>query len=204
MKVFLDEQQIEVERESLRAAMSAAIGIANGAGRVVIEVYADGEPLPSHLLDEPSDDPLSYGELRFTSAIPSVMVQQILLDAADALDRVREDQDSASAQIQAGQLADARRSLEQVVALWQLVVLAVQRGGALLDRDLTAIMAGDPPTPIKDRIGALRTDLEGLASALGDEDWSALSDNLEDEMGSRVEEWQAALKTMADEVAKAG
>ncbi len=204
MKVFLDEQQIEVERPSLRAAMSAAIGLANGEGRVVIEVYADGEPLPSHLLDEPSDEPLSYAELRFASAIPSVMVQQILLDAADALDRVREDQESASAQIQAGQLSDARRSLEQVVSLWQLVVLAIQRGGALLDRDLTAIEAGDPPRPIADRIGTLRTDLEGLAAALGDEDWSALSDSLEDDMGAQVDDWQDALKIMADEVAKAG
>lgn len=204
MKVFLDEQQIEVKRPSLRAAMSTAIGLANGAGRVVIEVYADGEPLPSHLLDEPSDEPLHYDELRFTSAIPSVMVQQILLDAADALDRVREDQESAASQIQEGRLSDARRSLEQVVSLWQLVVLAVQRGGALLDRDLTAIKAGDPPTPIADRIGTLRTDLESLAAALGDEDWSALSDALEDDMGVQVEDWQDALKIMADEVAKSG
>ena len=204
MDVYLDQQQLALERPTLRAAFDEAIRLSGEAGRVIVEIHADGEPLSAELLSNPPDEMLDAAELRFLTAEPRMMVREILMQAADALDQAQGDQQSAAEQIHKGDLDTARRLLEQSVSLWQMVLLAVQRGGELIEVDLLELEAvgadGAGAGPVRDRVGKLGEDLTEIMRALENEDWSTLSDMLEDEMSSQCGLWRDTLRGIATTV----
>jgi len=204
MDVYLDQQRITIERPTLRAAFDEAIRLSGEAGRVIVEIHADGEPLSGELLSNPPDEMLEAAELRFLTAEPRMMVREILMQAADALDQAQGDQQTAAEQIHKGDLDTARRLLEQAVSLWQMVLLAVQRGGELIEVDLLELEAVGPDGagagPVRNRVGKLGEDLTEIMRALENEDWSTLSDMLEDEMSSQCGLWRDTLRGLATTV----
>jgi len=200
MIVYLDGERIEPDRDTLRGAFESAIKQADASGRIVVEIHADGEPIPDEFIADPPESASGFTELRFVSAEPRSMVRTLLLDAADALDTVKSDQQSAAEAIQGGRLDDARKTLERAVGVWSAVITGVHQGSSMVGLDLESVSAGNPPMPYAQHVEQLENELRAVVRMISDEDWSSLSDSLEDELTELTERWRELLHALADRV----
>lgn len=198
MKVYLDNEPMELDSSSLRAAFGSAVELANGRGRVIVDVLIDGAPVPGDMIADPPDEPMAGDELRFTSAEPRAMVRETLLDAVEALDQVVVHQQEVAELVMAGKIEAVRASLESVVGIWQAVVLAIQRGSELLEIELDAMRVEGEPLSV--RISGLSERLGEVIRAVDRQDWSALADTLAFDMCEQAGAWQTMLRDLAQSI----
>lgn len=198
MKVYLDDEPMELDTPSLRDAFSSAVELAGTRGRVIVDVLIDGTPVPGDLIADPPDEPMAGDELRFTSAEPQAMVRETLMDAVDALDQVCGQQRSAGDLVMAGRVEAVPEALEQILGIWQAVVLAVQRSTELLGLDLDSLEFGG--LPVRDQIKAMGGHLSEMIRAVDQRDWSALGDALSFDLCEQAERWQGMLGELARQV----
>ncbi len=200
MQVFLDNEPLSVTRPTLKSAFGAAIELAQGRGRVIVEVVADGKPVDGPLLADPPDDPLDGGELRFTSVEPWSMVYEIMHESAEALESASEHQRRASEHILDGKLDEAREDIEVAMGIWQQVVMAIQRSGQLLEIDIESLRFGEPPIALGERVKGLANHLTTLTQGAQNEDWSSMSDLLAYELEEEAENWREIVVSLAKAV----
>ncbi|GJM18768.1 MAG: hypothetical protein DHS20C14_09810 [Phycisphaeraceae bacterium] len=203
MKVYLDNEPLDVPAEGVRGAIAAAKADAQGRGRIVVEVQADGAPAPAGLIEDPPEDDAGVTELRFLSASPGPFVRETLIEASGALEAAQADQTAAAERIQSGSVSDAIEPLQQVLALWSIVRDVVERSGALLGVDVGAVEAagedgGDTITG-EACINELAERLVELKTAVASEDWAGVSDVLAYEMGGLADRWRVLLDQLARE-----
>ena len=202
MKTFLDDQPVEVDRPTLAAAISAGVARAEGSGRIVVEIHADGRRLGDDELDPPSDEEAGLGEVRLVSAEPRSLVRVTLFDAADALEQIAGDHVEAARLIHQGELPAALERLGFIVQVWQAVRDAVEKGPALLGVGLDSLDLGDADLP--GSATDLAADLERLKSGLARQDWSEVGDLLEFDLVEQASRWRGLLRALADGLAAAG
>jgi len=202
MKTYLDDKPVEPDRPTLAAAISAGVARAEDAGRIVVEVHADGRRLADDELDAPSDEQSGLGEVRMVSAEPRSLVRVTLLDAADALEQIAGDQVDAAQHVHKGELPEALERLGFIVQVWQAVRDAVDKGPALLGVALDAIdLEG---ADIQASAAELATQLEQLKVALARQDWSEVADLLEFDLVEQAARWRGLLRALADGLAGTG
>lgn len=200
MQVFLDNEPLSVNRPTLKSAFGAAIDLAQGRGRVIVEVVADGRPVAGPLLADPPDDPLEGDELRFTSVEPWSMVYEIMHESAEALESASEHQRRASEHILDAKLDEAREDIEAAMGVWQQVITAIQRSGQLLDIDIESLKVGDPPIALGERVKGLARLLTTLTQGVKGEDWSSIGDLLAYELEEESENWREIVVSLAKAV----
>lgn len=195
--MFLDNRPLEADDTSLSAALDAARAAAERGGRIIVEVIADGAPAPDADLHNPagvSRRPYA-GELRFVSESPRALVGEALLNAADAVAAIRIKQNEAADLLHRSEPENAVALLGEAVTLWQMVRRALDEGGRLLDTSML-----DAP-----ELAGLGEDLarrlNAIRAALASQDWSALGDELDDEMDAHAGRWADALGKLAGHVA---
>lgn len=198
MRAFLDDTPLSCERETMRSAFDAAVAGAHESGRLIVDVLADGQPVPHDQLSEPSDEPTS-SEFRFVTAEPATMVAKVLREASSATEQVAEAQAAAAASLHSGQMEEARAGLEQVVLIWQAIMQAVGRGSELVGRPIASEDLGDGRT-LDAASQTLKGDLESLAASLSSQDWSALADTLEYDLAEHAKSWADLLTTAAERI----
>lgn len=192
MQAFLDDHPLSTDRPTLAAALRAASHEAKRHGRIVVEVFVDGQQAADDLLERPPDEPMS-GEVRLVSVDPRSLVRETLQDCVQALETANQEQLRCAEFIQSGRTEDALSPLSHAVETWQAVRDALERGSALLlgSASLDASLLGN-------LLEALAVRLEEIRSALAREDWSALADVLAYDMPEQVERWKSALGELAD------
>lgn len=191
MKVYLDERAMEGEFGSVASAIRSAAESADQAGRVVIEIAADGGPIDPALLDSPPEDHTAgLNELRFVSAPLSEFVQTTLQDAIPVLDEIRNDSAKAAELIQGGEVESALEPLERARASWRLVLDVVEKSSMLLGVERAAPVGGEGCGSIADAEAQLAKSLIEVKRAVTEQDWSALSDELAYEVPGQVEAWK--------------
>lgn len=202
MQAYLDSVPFVTARPTVQAALEEAVRRASGAGRIIVEVKCDGRVLSEAELEFPSDHPGRFAEVHCLSANPRAMVRDVLLDAREALEGLGSAQADAARAIQTGDLTRARSLLEGVVSTWQAVVAALSRGCALVDLDLDTLhaKAGEPSAAELARSLAQR--LRSVSAALVREEWSALADEVELDLGEQAARWGALLGRVVDDLGK--
>lgn len=198
MRVTMDGQTVTDHAAGIAQALDLVRRKAHELGRLVIEVSADGQPA-GELLDRMPQDTAGVSELGVTTAEKSLFLRETLLDARDTLERTRADQQSAAAQIDSGEVAQALQALRAIVEGWQLVRSVVDQAAALLGVPLHQLRAGD--TPGDEVIRALAGDLVALRDAVSREDWSALSDTLACDLDARADQWLGLIAVLTDRAA---
>jgi len=204
MRVWLDNAELtDVAGAGLRGALEAASAAAAANGRVIVEVWADGQPVSNEALADPSPDPGAHAEVRLTTAEPRSLVAVTLHDAADAVDSVRTPQGEAASDVQGGRFDQALAGLGQVLAIWQAAHDAVQNGAALVGLDLNAV---EFETPGGGREGVIAR-VESLAGKLGElkrsvteQDWTGVSDVLAYDLEEEASAWGVMLRALGDRV----
>ncbi|MEM7755591.1 MAG: hypothetical protein AAF297_08135 [Planctomycetota bacterium] len=201
MQVFLDDQPLTVEPATVARAIECARDTAQTHGRVVVEVNADGAPIDSALLDEPPADDAGIGELRMTSVDLAAFVSVTLSDAADALKASAKDRTDAADAIDQGRMDLAGGALSGLLGVWAMARDVLDKSGQLLGTDPSALSVPDPEGGTVS--GAACVDglvrvLGEIKSAVGDEDWSHVSDLLHDELDEQARQWELLLRAFSE------
>jgi hypothetical protein len=203
MRVTLDGVNLVVPKASLRAALGAAIEAAEAQGAIIVEVRGDGQPISDDLLSEPPDDRAVFELIELSSANPKRLVSKTLRDAAEALDQLAQDQQSAFQLIQQGHISEGLQSLQGVFSLWDMVRDVVLRGSQVTGIDLVNLESLPgivDKQPMKLCLAALAQSLRELKSAVDSEDWSRVGDIVGYGLDSLQRNWRAVLTALAEYV----
>ena len=200
MQTYLDNKQIGPDHSTFAAGLQAAADEAAKSGRVIVEALLDGAAVADDILERPPHESLGT-ELRLTSVEPRTLVRVTLMDAADALDSARHEQQRSAELIQSGKIEDALPALSAAIQTWQAVRDAVEKSAALLQMPLDSISmpggASGTDTLIE-LIGALAGRLEEVKRSLAAEDWSALADVLAYDLGEQSQRWKIVLTSLSE------
>lgn len=194
--MFLDNRPLEAEDTTLSAALDAARANAERGGRIIVEVLADGAPAPDADLRDPAAvarRPYA-GELRFVSESPRALVGDALLNAADAVTAIRGKQNEAANLLHRGEPENAVAILGEAVNLWQMVRRALDESGRLLG---ASMLASPELSGLADELSRR---LNAVRDALTVQDWSALGDELDEEMDAHAARWADALGALAGRI----
>jgi hypothetical protein len=205
MKVMLDNTPLEVTPDSVADALIAGRDAAEAAGRLVIEVHADGSPLPVEMLDEPPTDNAGFTEIKLISTRPGPFIQTTLLDASDLLVEIRKAQAQAVESFQTGHIEDGVPALQHALGSWTLIRDVVEKATTLCRMEPSTVVV--PTAEGSTRTGAtyidgLAHDFELVRLALEKQDFTALADVLEGELDTQAEAWMDFLKAMAAHAAE--
>lgn len=195
MKATLDGQSLTIDRPSLAAALEAGATSAREQGRIIVEVFLDGQPVQGEALGEPSDEALDAGHIEMTSTDPTSLVRVTLFDAADAMDSAKDEHAACAEMIHRGDIGAAMGSLGQLLSTWQAVREAIAHGGAAIGQPLSDY-AGEGK--LDERTEALSKQLDDLKRAVGDDDLSTVADLLEDDLRAEAGLWADTLRHIAD------
>lgn len=193
MRVTLDGQCVVEQADSLRDALGVAGDRAQELGRLILEVHADGQPLPPQSLETPEAhaDPIS--ELALVSADPYAFGLNILHESAEAVDLALTRQIETADQMEQGEPKDAFESLAAGLAIWDMVQQAVGR-----TREIAPPANEELAAKIDDHISRLRDELLAVRSSIECEDWAGLGDTLRFDLAELGTSWSSLLREWAD------
>lgn len=201
MRAYLDDRPLELDGQSLTAAVVAGKRAADERGRLIIEVWADGEPAPASDLSEPPATEPYAGEVRFVSVEPREVVASALEEAAQNLTLAAEPQSRAAEALARGEMGEAMQDVGLCLQAWESARKAVHDGSAVLGV-APAALTGDPASgaacakAIDDLLRALRE----VQRAMTEKDIASLSDALAYDLGELGETWVGLLQEMASSV----
>jgi hypothetical protein len=196
MRVLLDDAPCDVTADSVMAAVAAAAALAEGHGRLIVEVIVDGQSWTGDDLDVESKDASSVSEVRLTSAQPLELVCQTLNDAADALidaDRLHK---SSAELLQAGRTPLAMEQLGEAFSILSSVQQATTMSAQLTRVDLDSFAVGfgsQAPTTAAIVIEQLNEQLRAIRASLDTGDVAALADSLLYELPDVIRQWSHLL-----------
>ena len=195
MKATLDGQDLSPSQPSLAAAIEAGATRAREQGRIVIEVFVDGQPVDGQGIDSASDEPLDGQHIEMTSTDPASLVRVTLFDAADAMDGSKDEHAACAEMIHRGDVSQAMASLAQLLGTWQAVREAIIQGGAAMGQPLGRY---DATESLESRTEALSKQLDALKRAVADDDLPAVADLLEEDLRTEAGLWADTLRHIAD------
>ncbi len=208
MKIYLDNEPMDVPTPTVAAAIQAARQAAESRGRIVVEAQGDGAPLPAGVIDAPPADDAGLRELRFLSAVPGPFVRETLLEASGALEAATADRQAAADRIQGGSISEAIEPLQRVLETWSVVGDVVERSGAMIGVDVACVdvpaSGARAATTGEACIQELAGRLAELKGALAGQDWAGVSDLLAYEMDGLTDRWRGLLDQLASEAMEAG
>ena len=170
--------------------------------RVIVDVFLDERRLDEEAIHRlvvgSAREDLVGEELRFVTADPHDLAGETFEHAADVLDQLATLHGDAAAQLQAGRIPDALKSLQDALGLWGDARQGVAQATALIGLDVESLAFTDPAA-----VGALQSLAASLAeikSTVARQDWTALADALAYEMDPVVIGWRALLRELSDRV----
>lgn len=203
MKVLLDQTLLDITPASVAEALMAGRDAAEAAGRLVIEVHADGSPIDIALLDQPPTDTAGILELKMISTPPGPFIRTTLLDAADLLEQIRIAQAQAVEQFQTGHIEDGVPSLQHALGSWTLVRDVVDKAASLGTIEPSAVIVNTPDGSTRTGatyIDGLARDLDAVRIALEKQDFTVLADVLDGDLDTQAAHWIDFIKALADSV----
>jgi len=198
MRVLMDDMPCELDTATIGRALAAAAAHAAGRGRIIVDVFIDGERWAGDSFAGREEASLVAHELRFVSSNPGALVAQALTDSEEALHEADELQRQAAQLIQCDDMAAALESLGQAIGLWTNVQQAIIDGAALLGLTLDSVQVGEEG--IAAIIHRLNQRLHSLKRSLQARDPVTLADTLLYDMPEVVDEWQGVLAAMRDRI----
>ena len=193
MLIFIDNQPLATPAPltTLGAALAA---VRERAGdRLVVEVEADGSPVPGEDLSQPPSTSPYAGVLRFKTADATTLLRDSLMYASGAVRDLRPRQIAAAELIQASHTSEAMAALTEVLSCWEQAKQVIQLAGSLG----VAVPAGLGDAEITRAVTELGRSLEEIRRSLRDQDWSSLSDVLAYDMPGLSDRWGTMLGELA-------
>lgn len=196
MRLILDEIQHEVTADSIGDAITAAAGLAEQGGRIIVDVIVDGATWSLDQLNSKELAGAGADEVRCVSEDPCVLARGVFTDAGLTLDEVDARHREAADLLQAGKRAEAMAPLSDAVNMWLTVQQAVELGTRTI-----AAFAAESDEPALDAtimpvLKQTNDHLMTLRTAITDDDEVVMADLLLYELPAIVIEWRALLLTL--------
>jgi hypothetical protein len=188
MKVYLDGTPLTDPGETLGQVLDAARGSAGE--RLIVEVLADGTPVPAEHIRTPPPDAPYASEMHLTTADPGMMLRFTMQEVADALDRSAAAHEQTAELLQQGDTVNAMQHMGALLEVWGQLTHTVN-----IVRELTE---GSDIAPDAE-VAQLNTHLQQLKEALTSEDLSGLADVLAYDMPPLAQAWATRLRTASGE-----
>ncbi|MFG0285494.1 MAG: hypothetical protein ACF8R7_13840 [Phycisphaerales bacterium JB039] len=203
MRLLLDDTPVDLDRPTLACALETGIELASAAGRVIIEVKLNGEPVGGDELATPSEEHMPGAEVALRTAEPVALVRTTLMEASDALGDAVALQRRAAAEIHAGRNQVAFDAMTAALEIWQTIQQVIGQTTDLMSiapDDLTLELPGPEGGRISmgSRITELGAALLEARDAMRDGDLTRLADALEYDLVEKAELWQGLLAAFAD------
>tara|TARA_R110002072_G_scaffold150953_1_gene299731 strand:+ start:75307 stop:75930 length:624 start_codon:yes stop_codon:yes gene_type:complete len=198
MQLWIDNTQLDAS-DSLEAAFEIARKHAEDAGRLIIDIQADGQPIADALLEEPPSDSAGIAELRLTTTDFSAFLIETISTAKEALDGTRQEQSEAADQIRTGEFEPAVESLKSVLEGWHAVRDVVGQSAALAGFAIDELRVTDAKGTEhtgNECVAQLPVALGEIRNCLGKQDWSSLGDALEYDLDDQATLWDGLLDAM--------
>ncbi len=193
MRVILDGQCVVEQADSLKDALEAASDRADELGRLILEVNADGEPLPPQSLETPEEHSGAIDELALVSADPQAFALNILHESADAVDQTLKLQVDAADKMEQGEPKDAFEALSAGLSMWDMVQQAIAR-----TREIAPPADAQVAARVDDHITQLRDQLLAVRNSIESQDWASLCDTLRFDLAELGASWSSLLREWAD------
>ncbi|MEM9084215.1 MAG: hypothetical protein AAGB34_11510, partial [Planctomycetota bacterium] len=167
------------------------------ADRLVVEILADGSPVPPEHLDAPpADDPYA-SEMQLRTAAAGPLVAESLMQACEAIDSIAPRHAEAAQLLQSGNVDDAMKQLAALMSTWQQAQTVIDLAAAAPGVSLSSVPELDKAaTEVVGR-------LNDMKEALDRRDFSDLADILIEDMPEMVDLWTGALRKAATNLAVA-
>ena len=196
MRVYLDDRLLEGAGSTLGAALETAR--AGAKGRLIVDVLADGRPVPNEHLDNPPAHSPYAGELRLATADPRALAAYALREAGDELKRSESAHTQAGELVQSGKTQEALAALVTALTAWETVQRTASACVAI-----DALMAPASRNGVERATTELTEHLEQIKKSLHAGDWSTLADALLYDSGALIGRWTTLLDGMATELERA-
>ena len=202
MRITLDEQPCDLSVNSVGEAIAAATDIAESNGRLVVEIYVDGEKLNDESLGEEQRMSKAADEIRMISVEPRQMVRQTLLDAVELLETIGSTQRTAAELLQQADESSGFELLGEALEMWIIVQRATLQSAQLLSLDLDSVRTEE--MTMLEGIEQLNGHLVNLRGALKTRDSVSISDTLLYEMPEVITAWEQLLRNTAESIDVSG
>lgn len=202
MRITLDEQPCDLTVNSVGEAIAAAADIAESNGRLVVEIYVDGEKLNDEALGEQQRMSKAADEVRMISVEPRQMVRQTLLDAVELLETIGSTQRTAAELLQQADESSGFELLGEALEMWIIVQRATLQSAQLLSLDLDSVRTAE--MTMLEGIEQLNGHLVNLRGALKTRDSVSISDTLLYEMPEVITAWEQLLRHTAESIDVSG
>lgn len=195
MHILLDESPCDIQATSIGEAITAAAEIAEGNGRMIVDVIVDGTPFTQDDLRTESAVSGGADEIHLTSADATELAVRVLADARESLDGLETMQRAAAEFTQAGQRDEAARILHEAFSQWDAVKQAVEMSSHVLGVNLNDLPEADAA------IRPLGEQLRTILSALEGADPVGLADTMLYDMPATVQAWRTLTTVLLDRAA---
>lgn len=191
MRVLLDGLELKNAGLTLASALDAAREGAHG--RMLVEVVADGKPVPPTDIDHPPAAAPYADQLEFTSADGPAMVRFAALEAADLLEQLPALHARAAGQIQSGDVHSALETIKQVFQAWGHAHGAV--------RLISSAKSAAANPELAESMTELAQRLNEVKRALTQQDWAGVGDALAYDLDAPAARWREWLLAAAGQAA---
>jgi hypothetical protein len=199
MRIILDDIPCDVQARTIGEAIDAAASLAEGRGRLVVDVNVGGRHWSDVDLSCADRADADGQVVRFTTARPAELVRQTFADASDALADAGDLQRQAAELLRADEQVLSFDKLNDAISIWLSVQEAVVKGSRLAGLDLDGVTVSG--VPLIDAVERLNERLGIVCSALRRGDRTGLADTLLYEFPPIVEEWRTVLDGLQQRLA---
>lgn len=196
MQVYVDGEPLAGAGSTLGSALSAVR--AGLGGRLVIEAMADGSPVPPEHFDAPPEREPYAGRLDIRTEDAGALVRFSLLEAAEALERVRASHERAAELLQTGDTPGCMTELGPIFEVWGAAAqtLSIARQ---LDQIVLPSRTSDGRA-LEGVADELNGKLVEVKRCLAEEDLAGLADVLAYDMTAAADDWVSILRALAGSV----
>lgn len=190
MKLYLDDEALELAGSDLTTVLAAAQQHVADAGRSVVEVQIDGQAVTGDDLNRYFDGraTLGDGELRLYTADPRILAVEVLNQVNQQLDVAHQAQTDAAEAFQQDKTAAGIEKVGEAMTVWIQVQQAVTHGSALVNLSLDDRMFEGQPVTV--HIHKLIEQIKALRDLLTQRDTLGLADTLAYEWNETADLWQ--------------
>ena len=202
MRIFIDDQPCPCSARTAAEALAEAASVAEEQGRIVVEVFLDGERLDEHALAGIESRESVPEDIRIGTSTIGELLRDAFSNAAEVVHEIDAGQRDAAELLQSGLRAEAMHALEAVLDRWTQVGAAVERGLELAGWDPTTLQLSDASLP--GSLSELAAALREIRAAMRQQDDVRLADCLLYEMPKTIERWNALLPALGRQASERG
>ena len=197
MRVYIDDTQLQ-DSDSIDHAIDLARAHAQTAGRLIVDITADGAPASPDLLESAAS---SVDELRFATLDTITFLAETTQTADESIALLKADQSTCATQIRAGELESAMQSLLAIMEGWHAVRDVVDQVTQLAEIDITTLAVDD--TTGAELTAGLSQALNEVRESLQTQDWATLGDIVEYDLDTHATRWSALLSVLGNHIKRA-